>query len=206
MARVINLRDRQSHAALQRSEEPVQPRELPPEPVIQHPIVQQQRVFTDSGPALPYETLRWIAPASYRQGSTIAPYIVAVLLAVGAILIGIFQRDTTTAILFGFLAVMTVVHIRRPVPLVEVEVSPLSIKVSEHTYRYEEIKSFWIQYEPEFDIRELSLHLKKWYQPYVKVQIEDQDPVQIRAILLEFIPEVEHEETLVHSLTRRLGL
>lgn len=199
MARVIDLR----HQRVPEKEAPTP--EVPEAPKV--PFVEPPgKIFTDSGPALPYSTLRWIAPAAYRHGSTIAPYVVAALLGIGAVLIGIFQRDVTTAILFGFLGVMTVVHVRRPVPLVEIELSPLSIKVSDQTYRYEEIKSFWVHYEPEFGIRELSLHLKKWYQPYAKIQIEDQDPVQIRAILLEFIPEVEHEETLVHSLTRRLGL
>src|SRR3989344_1798510 len=158
MAHIINLRDKQPRVASQSPEEPVQPRDLPPEPVIQHPIVQQQKVFSDSGNTLPYETLRWIAPAAYRHGSTIVPYVIAALLGAGAILIGFFQRDVTTAILFGFLAIMTVVHVRRPVPLVEIELSPLNIKISDQTYRYEEIKSFWVHYEPEYDIRELSLH------------------------------------------------
>src|SRR3989344_4414815 len=125
MAHIINLRDKQPRVASQSPEEPVQPRDLPPEPVIQHPIV---------------------------------PYVIAALLGAGAILIGFFQRDVTTAILFGFLAIMTVVHVRRPVPLVEIELSPLNIKISDQTYRYEEIKSFWVHYEPEYDIRELSLH------------------------------------------------
>ncbi len=215
MARVIDLR----HQQVQEKEQPMAPTPVPEmsEPPKVPFVEPPGKIFTDSGPALPYpprlavfgeagSTLRWIAPAAYRHGSTIAPYVLAALLGVGAILIGIFQRDVTTAVLFGFFGVMTVVHVRRPVPLVEIELSPLSIKVSDQTYRYEEIKSFWVHYEPEFGIRELSLHLEKWYQPYAKIQIEDQDPVQIRAILLEFIPEVEHEETLVHSLTRRLGL
>ncbi|MEK7582957.1 MAG: hypothetical protein AAB483_00940 [Patescibacteria group bacterium] len=196
MARVIDLRKQQTQ----------EPEPVVVESAIPHPVVQEQKLLTDSGEALPYHTLVWTAPATYRRHGLRAPYVFAALLAVAAVLIAIFQQDVTTVILFALLAIMTVVHVRRPVPLVEIEVSPLRLNVGDHSYRYEQIKSFWVHYEPEYDIRELSLHLKKWHHPYVKIQIEDQDPVQIRAILLEFIPEEEHEETFIHTLTRRLGL
>lgn len=188
MARVIDLKS-------PKKEEP-----------IAHPVVRDQQVLTDSGQKLPYQTLRWIAPDAYRREGAREPYIFAgilVLLALGAIFL---QHDVILTVLLALMAVMVIVHVRKaPAPL-QVEVSPLSIRLSGRTIGYDELKSFWVQYEPQYDIRELSLHFKKWYLPYMKIQIMDQDPVQIRAILIQFIPEVEHEETMVHSLVRRIGL
>ena len=191
MAHTIDLRKKES------------PPEKPPMPALTTksapPAVKQPA-------SLPYHTVHWLAPDAYRRENTKAPYVFAALLGIIAILFAIFQNDLTRPILFGLLAIMVVVHVRRKISTVAVEISPLSIKIGEKNYPHETIKSFWIQYEPEYHMRELSLQLKKWYQPYVKIQIGDQDPVQIRAILVEFIPEEEHEETLVQSLTRRLGL
>src|SRR3989344_7061389 len=114
------------------------PEPAPPEPAISHPVVQEQKVLTDRGEALPYHTLAWTAPATYRRHGLRAPYIFAALLAVVAVLIAIFQRDMTTVILFALLAIMTVVHVRRPVPLVEIAVSPLRLIVGDQSYRYEQ--------------------------------------------------------------------
>lgn len=197
MAHVIDLKPK-----------PVAPKPEPvvlPEP-IPHPIVQEQKILTDSGEKVPFETIRWTAPAFYRREGTRAPYIFAAALLVAAVLVAIFQRDLITTILFGLFGAMMIVHTRHGVPAVDVEVSPLGIKRGTVTYRYQDIKSFWVHYEPEYDIRELSLHLKKWSSPYVKIQLGAEDPVQIYRILIQFIPEVQHEETGIHTLVRWIGI
>ncbi len=191
---------------LKKKTEETKPEIPKPEPVVQHPVVKEQKVLTDTGNKLPYQTLRWAAPSAYRREGIKSPYVVSVVLAIIAVLAAVFQGDITTVILFGLLSVMVVVHVRKSVPIIRIEVTPLSIKAGDHTYAYDQIESFWIQYEPEFDIRELSLHLKKWYMPYTKIQIGEEDPVQIRAILLQFIPEAEHKENLAYLFARRLGL
>ncbi len=60
--------------------------------------------------------------------------------------------------------------------------------------------------DPALDIKELSLQLKKWYRAYVKIPIYEQNPVQLRLILLSFLPEVEHKDTLADTVSRRLGI
>ncbi len=82
----------------------------------------------------------------------------------------------------------------------------MGIKTNDFLHRYGELKSFWIEYDPTLGIKELSLQTKKWYLPYVKIPIDEQNPVQLRLILLEFLPEVEHKDTLVEILARKLGL
>lgn len=205
MSRVLNLR--RSASGGPSAAEPEQPTaELVAASAIPHPVVQEQKIITDTGETLPYATLRWTAPSHAPLHSAKVPLTLAALLGVGAILIALFQQEYVTAGLFGLLAIMTVVHVRRGVSYHEVELSPLNIRIDDRSYGFHSIKSFWVHYEPEYGVRELSLHLKKWHSPYVKIQIADQDPVQIRAILLEFIPEEEHEETFAHTLARRLGL
>lgn len=153
-----------------------------------------------------FRTLRWIAPSVYRRSGLWAPYVFAVLLAILAVLAIVVQHNLILTILLALMAIMVVVHVRRPVSTLAVEISPINITIQDRSIPYDQIKSFWIQFEPQYDIRELSLQFKRWYLPYTKIQIADADPVQIRSILVQFIPEVEHEETLVNSLVRRLGL
>src|SRR3989344_4882816 len=83
-------------------------------------------------------TLRWSAPAAYRRTGTRAPYVFAALLAIVAILIAIFQRDAITTALFALMAVMVVVHVRKPVASVEIEINPLAIKLVTKSYPHEQ--------------------------------------------------------------------
>ena len=90
--------------------------------------------------------------------------------------------------------------------VVDFEIGPLGVGVGERLYGFREIRSFWIEYDPALDIKELSLQLKKWYHAYIKIPIYEQNPVQLRLILLSFLPEVEHKDTLADMVSRRLGI
>lgn len=72
-------------------------------------------------------------------------------------------------------------------------------------YEFNNMHSFWIFYEPPH-IKLLSLHMKGKFVPYIHMPIHEEDPVKIREILLDFIPEVQHEMTLVDTLERLLRL
>ena len=152
------------------------------------------------------DTLRWQAPIAYRRHGAVAPYVFAAIILIGAVLIAIFQQDVITTILFALIGIMLIVHTYRALPQIEVELSPRGIKAGEKSYRYDDIASFWIDYRPEHDVKEISLHLKRWTVPLAKIQLEDEDPVQVHRILIEFIPEAKHPTTLVHTLVRWLGL
>ncbi len=207
MARTIDLRKNPEQPLIESAPEPI--RELSPvveQPVIQHPVIHQQSMMTDRGEKLPYRTLRWVAPRTFRNERSRASYWLAVVLFGIAALALVFGRDIVLTILLSLCGILLIVFRRQPLSEVEFEVSPLRVTVGTKRYPYEQIKSFWIQYEPEYEIRELSLLLHRWYQPYVKIQLGDQDPVQVRAILLQFIPEVEHEETFLHTFMRSLGV
>ena len=134
--------------------------------------------------------------------------ITAVSLALFAVaaLMQIFQKNIITTIFFGLLGVVILIRAGKKPEVVDFEISPLGVKAGERFYGFREIKSFWIEYDPALDIKELSLQLKKWYHTYVKIPIYEQNPVQLRLILLAFLPEAEHEDTLADTVSRKLGI
>ena len=163
-------------------------------------------------PALPSlggpktQVLNWSGPLySHRPDMKM---IVAVSLALFAIavLMQIFQKNIITTIFFGLLGVVILIRAGKKPEIVDFEISPLGVKVGERLYGFREIKSFWIEYDPALDIKELSLQLKKWYHTYVKIPIYEQNPVQLRLILLAFLPEAEHKDTLADAISRKLGI
>ena len=211
MARVIDLKSKQAVIPPSSPEvhvaESVRPIVVsPPAPPILHPVVQEQKVFTDSGEKVAFETLRWSAPLLYRRPGTKAGFRFGFLVLIVAALIALLRHDTITTILFALIGVMVMVNSRRAIPSIDIVLDPLGVKAGRKTYRYEDMLSFWVHYDPRRDIRELSLRMKKWTSPYIKLQLAAQDPVQVQSFLLEYVPEEKHENIFVHTLIRTLGL
>ncbi len=123
-----------------------------------------------------------------------------------AVLVQVFQKNIITTVFFALLGLVLLLNAKKKVNTGNFEINPAGVEIHGTFYSYSEIKSFWIEYDPVLGIKELSLQLKKWYMPYVKIPIEGQSPVQLRYVLLEFLPEVEHKDSIVEILSRKLEL
>ena len=75
------------------------------------------------------------------------------------------------------------------------------IEADHSFFPYKNIKSFWIFYHPP-EIKEISIKTKALINPEIKIPLGDQDLVQIRHFLLKYLPEEEHEESLLEILLR----
>ncbi len=72
-------------------------------------------------------------------------------------------------------------------------------------YHYQDLDSFNVIYEPG-ETKTVIFRSQRRFAPYLHMEIGDADPVQIRDILLEFLPEdQELQEPLVDIAARRLG-
>lgn len=168
--------------------------------------VQKSAPPPQATPELKTQVLSWSGPLYVHRPDMKIIVVVSLVLFAIAALMQIFQKNIITTIFFGLLGVVILIRAGKKPEVVDFEIGPLGIKVGERLYGFREIRSFWIEYDPVLDIKELSLQLKKWYHTYVKIPIYEQNPVQLRLILLAFLPEVEHEDTLADTVSRRLGL
>jgi hypothetical protein len=214
LARIIDLKNRK----FQLSESP--PPSKPARPVVKiaalkpQPIVKSEPL-KHSFPLRPEEPkpsepetkiLKWTGPIYVHQPDKKAALLLSFTLFAIAALFQIFQKNLITTILFSLLGMIILIKANKKPEIVNFEINPLGVKVGEKLYQFREIKSFWIEYEPELNIKELSLQPKKWYHAFVKIPIYDQNPIQLRAFLLKFLPEVEHKDSLADALSRKLGL
>lgn len=163
-------------------------------------------IITDSGARLPFHKVSWVGPLAHRNEGTGIPYVLGAVLVVVGILIAIYQRNWIAATLFIGMGIMTAVHAWNPHPHIPIEISPVSIKLGDRQYSHTDVHSFWIHHDLPHGSPELSLHLKQWYMPYIKIPLYDQDPSQIRMVLLEYIPEIEHDDPAMHRFLKHLGI
>lgn len=85
--------------------------------------------------------------------------------------------------------------------IINFAVTKQGIMIGEKLHRFTELESFWIFYEPP-EIKEVSVKSRKKILHYLKMPLEEENPAQIRKILLEYLPEVEQEESIFDSLAR----
>jgi len=104
-------------------------------------------------------------------------------------------------ILAGFL--ILIYAIKEP-QIIDFSVGSSGVKIDKKLYKYSEIDSFWIFYDPP-EIKELSLKFKKMFFPVLSIPLADTDPNKVRKILIKFIPEEEQKESVAENIARHLN-
>ena len=78
------------------------------------------------------------------------------------------------------------------------------IRVGSRLYPFEDLRSFWIFYDPPL-FKEISLRSKKTFMPVIRAPLGELDPIRLRHILLRFLREEEEETSVVDIIAKRLG-
>jgi hypothetical protein len=133
-------------------------------------------------------------------------YSAASVIVVSLVVYAIFTDSATMAIVFILLAGMFfMTHKKRP-RIVDVRITKLGVFYDKTFYHYTIINAFWIVYNPPF-VRVLYLRLGGKTYRLVKIELNDQDPTEVRRLLSKELPEVEGmEEHTFDMLTRLLRL
>lgn len=201
MSRIVNLRKKLDKTKV------VAPTERRA-PLYEQNELPKEKTILASVPEKLIETTRkieWQAPSFYYnpQKKYLALIIIALLCGAGAILF--YRMDTLTAIFLILSSLVLVLYANKKPTISKVIVNHAGITIDDVAYYYRDLKSFWLDYNPHGP-KELSLEAKKWYMPYVKISIENQNPVEIRSMMVNFITEREHEKSLVDLISRKIGL
>ena len=109
------------------------------------------------------------------------------------------------AVYFALSSSVLILYSNKKTGVKKIAIDNQGIHIDENSFSYQELKSFWIAYDPGEE-KELSIEPQKWYLPYVKLGLENQNPLEIRAHLINFIPEREHQKTLADLINKELGL
>ncbi len=75
------------------------------------------------------------------------------------------------------------------------------IKIGNVLYPYDDLKSFWINYDPP-RVKELYVISKKVLLPQLSIPLGTADPNQIREHLMKFLEEKEIQESFADAIAR----
>ncbi|MFZ2188581.1 MAG: hypothetical protein WAV73_03410 [Candidatus Moraniibacteriota bacterium] len=149
--------------------------------------------------------LSWSAPEfdMIEQNKKRLSYAALVLLAI--IIYATFTNNPIMAIVFVLIGIVAYMYLNKEPRILNFQIVPEGILAGKEIYEFENIRSFWIFYDPEYK-KVISLHIKSYLTPFVHIPINKEDPVEIRRILLEYIPEIKQEHNAVEILERFLGI
>ena len=170
-------------------------------PVAERESLVEEKINNGAG----INRFEWEAPSFYYnpQKKYLTLVVIALLAGAGALLF--YHQDTLMAIFLILSSLVIILYTNKQPGISKVIISQAGITIDDTTYYYKNLKSFWLDYDPHGS-KELSLEAKKWYMPYVKISIENQNPVEIRSLMVSFVTEKEHEKSLIDLISRKIGL
>ena len=168
-----------------------------------------QKEIPDLPPPPPHKEaspqISWEAPSFYFNPQKKYLSLLVIALAAGGGAMLLWNKDTLTAIFLLLSSLVLVLYSGKRPDVSKIKIDQAGIVIGENLYYYKDLKSFWIHYDPG-NLKELSLESRKWYMPHIKVSIENNNPLTIRSLLVNFLAEKEHEHSLVDIIARKIGL
>ncbi len=150
--------------------------------------------------------LAWKAPEFINHYRGVRWFLIAGILTILLIGYAIYSQSATMAIVFVVLAgVYYLTHNQEP-KIINVEITDLGVYAGKDFYPFNQINAFWINYHPPY-VHNLTLRLSDKTRTKVVIQLDVQNPVEVRRTLAKEIPEVEGgNESLMEILIRLLRL
>lgn len=128
----------------------------------------------------------------------------AIILAL-VILYAVMTDSIIMAIVFALIGISGYIILSQPQKEIDFGVTYDGILVGDELYDFDDIKSFWIFYEPPHT-RVISLHMRGYFRPYLHIPLHQVDPVFVHKALVEFVPEERQEQNIIDILERLLRM
>jgi len=149
--------------------------------------------------------LHWQGPEYEHYPKEKKWYAVATLILSAIIIYALITNSPIMAITFVLIGVVGYIQLEKTPRVLDFKVTVDGVTAGNELYEFDNIKSFWIFYEPPHT-KILSLHTDAMLMPYVHIPVHQIDPVKLREILLDFVPEEKQQPTFIDTVERLLHI
>jgi len=150
---------------------------------------------------------QWSFPEFVKYKRSRRWYVVAILIMAVLLIYALVTSNILFATIIIIAGIIFVLNEKREAKTIHFKISEEGIVVDNVLYEWPEIKNFWIIYEPD-KVKNIYFEFKSLLLPRLPIPLQDQDPVAIREILLDYIDEdIDREgEPISDGLGRMLKL
>lgn len=134
-------------------------------------------------------------------------YLLAGLAAVGFLVYAILSRNYIFGVIIILVALIYFLYDIHEAPRVRFAITPAGVQLGRRFIRHKDIAHFWIVYKPGH-AETLYLRPARFTIPQLSIPLEGQDPLQVRELLLQYVPEnlQEEDEPVSDAIGRMLKL
>jgi hypothetical protein len=112
------------------------------------------------------------------------------------------ESDIFAAVCLGLICILIIIFSRQIPQTVNIELDNRGIKFGGLFYPYKQIKYFWIVDNQRH--RTLNFHTSAFINNVLIIELEDQNPEEVRIYLKQYLPEHhETEETPIQKIMHR---
>jgi hypothetical protein len=151
--------------------------------------------------------MEWEFPEFIKYTRSRSWYMTSGLIVVLLFIYSISTANLLFAIIIFFTVVIFLMNQKKNPRLLSCKITEEGLLIDTQLYPWEEIKNFWIIYEPPH-IKTLYFDFKPWHLPRLPIPLTDQDPLELREILLDYLEEdIEREgEPISDNIGRKLKI
>jgi len=149
--------------------------------------------------------IKWSAPEFEKKEKSKLWFIIIAIIISAFIIIAFLYKNYTFISLLILSFICIYIYAKKEPRTIDFSLTAKGVTIEDKIYAYQELKSFWIFYDPP-RLKTLSLQHKKFFMPHTCIPIANQNPSLIRAYLLKYIPEIEQEESLLDIINEKIGL
>ena len=147
----------------------------------------------------------WEAPEYEVYEKSNRWYVISAVFLIAIIAYALVTNGPIMAVTFILIGIVGYIHLLKDPRIISFALTSEGVMADNQLYAYEDIFSFWIFYE-EHNVKIISLHTKAPMLPFVHLPIHMEDPVQLREILMDYIPEIKQDPSLIDALARVLHI
>lgn len=137
--------------------------------------------------------LEWTFPEYEKYSRSRRWYIIIGIVGAFFILYGMLTGNFLFSLIIALTGIILFLQQHQTPAEIPFAITDLGVIVSNRLYLYRELESFYIVYQPP-EIKTLFLETKSVIRPLLRIPLQEQDPVEVRFSLLEFMTEDSEKE------------
>jgi hypothetical protein len=176
-------------------------------PILPLEVLEQSKSMRAGACAFESSRLRmisWQAKEFRKKNKGPLWYFIWFLFVLGLVIFAILQKSPLMVLCFVLIGAVAYLFSQQEPKKINFLINKKGVKIGKKLYPFDELESFWIFYDPPRK-KILSLKNKKTFFPYLTIPLSKTNPLKIRKYLLKFLPEKEHEESIIEDIAEKFG-
>ena len=139
------------------------------------------------------EPISWFFPEHEKYERSRRWYVIAAIITAGFFLYAALSANWLFALIIIMVVMVMFINHHRLPRQIEFIIDHEGVKIGEKQYQYNEIKIFWLVYNPPAN-KKIFFVFKSFIRPILSVPIDKENPINIRAFLRQHLAEDLEQE------------